>query len=913
MDGQMKKQVFISYSSKEQNIAYEIKNALESHGISCWMAPESIPSGSDYASEIPQGIDEAIVLTLLLSDASQSSCWVEKEVLRAVSNGKIVIPFMISKCDIGQKFGFILSNIQRLDAYNAYEENLNKLAQIVRGIIVAKESGRVSDDIHDKDIRDRIIRYLDNQIPYIESNASQPCPVFVGRDYEIEEINAHLKDNNILFIHGLGGLGKSEIVKMYAHRFKINYDVTIFMRYENGLKQDLDTIAIETLHNLHEKEDEKEEDYCNRKIKKWRELLNDRTLLIIDNLDNPDEEDFDILRKLHCKVLVTSRVNFSEVSHQITIEPIRDKETVMELFCTHYERALMPEQQEVVFDLLQYIDFHTMMVKLLALQMKNSEISPEEMLKAMKNNLTVAGEETFRVMKDDKLVLEKAYGHLKRLFQIIELEEDKKSVLISFSILCRNKLKKDLFKKLAGLKNYNAINRLVELGWLQEDREGFLSIHRLIKNLCLELLEENETECDAILEDLLCAFDNSFLLVKSEDNKVKMSKNVMLKLCEIISQNLVLTKQTYPRIIKFYEKMIQINDARNYANKKIFKEEIINSIVEIWADALEKSGDADAKTQTERYTTMGVTLLTKAYSTAALSLFEKALKTYSIISDTELALKLYLLIVQKIGLVYSENKYYRKAMEYLETSLKAHCDGYKLSDILFAYTFAALFRCYCEVNVPMQRVNDMCNYLLGLEGQEKKYDIWISPLIDGMDSLGIYLIRNEQYSRAESVYGKLLILIGQEWDSRYIVPRIYGKLAHIYELQGEQIKEEFALLKGIQENNRPLVEYGNPEEPDYYRESDCFIEDAKAGAFICNLTRAFYQKCGNEKKTEEYRKEFYKNLGAQKAEIDTYCEFAVDPKATEKEIYEEWEAALKIEYPIVSRQTMPWSLWLDEQ
>ena len=91
----MKKQIFISYSSKEQKLAYEIKNVLENKGISCWMAPESIPAGSDYTKEIPTGIDEAIGLTLILSDAAQESPWVKDEVTRAISNGKKVIPFMI--------------------------------------------------------------------------------------------------------------------------------------------------------------------------------------------------------------------------------------------------------------------------------------------------------------------------------------------------------------------------------------------------------------------------------------------------------------------------------------------------------------------------------------------------------------------------------------------------------------------------------------------------------------------------------------------------------------------------------------------------------------------------------------------------------------------------------------------------
>ena len=49
--------VFISYSSVEYATALQIRSALESNRIDCWMAPESIPPGSDYADEIQGAIE----------------------------------------------------------------------------------------------------------------------------------------------------------------------------------------------------------------------------------------------------------------------------------------------------------------------------------------------------------------------------------------------------------------------------------------------------------------------------------------------------------------------------------------------------------------------------------------------------------------------------------------------------------------------------------------------------------------------------------------------------------------------------------------------------------------------------------------------------------------------------------------
>jgi len=55
----VKSDVFISYSSKEYETANIVRQTLKSNKIKCWMAPESIPAGSNYSREIPKGIRES--------------------------------------------------------------------------------------------------------------------------------------------------------------------------------------------------------------------------------------------------------------------------------------------------------------------------------------------------------------------------------------------------------------------------------------------------------------------------------------------------------------------------------------------------------------------------------------------------------------------------------------------------------------------------------------------------------------------------------------------------------------------------------------------------------------------------------------------------------------------------------------
>ena len=66
LDVPAEKEVFISYSSKDFERVNRIKEILETNGISCWMAPQCIPAGSNYAREIPAAIKNCKVFLTAL-------------------------------------------------------------------------------------------------------------------------------------------------------------------------------------------------------------------------------------------------------------------------------------------------------------------------------------------------------------------------------------------------------------------------------------------------------------------------------------------------------------------------------------------------------------------------------------------------------------------------------------------------------------------------------------------------------------------------------------------------------------------------------------------------------------------------------------------------------------------------------
>lgn len=138
------KDVFISYKAEEFSEASWVKNTLETNGVTCWMAPQSIPGGSSYASEIETAIKNCKVFVLILSQNSQNSKWVTKELDRALNCGKIIMPFDIDNYPLNNAFNFYLTDVQRFDAFagksKAFEKMLDEIKKLLADSIPTADS-----------------------------------------------------------------------------------------------------------------------------------------------------------------------------------------------------------------------------------------------------------------------------------------------------------------------------------------------------------------------------------------------------------------------------------------------------------------------------------------------------------------------------------------------------------------------------------------------------------------------------------------------------------------------------------------------------------------------------------------------------------------------------------------------------
>lgn len=106
---------FISHCSKDIKIVEQIVDVLKDRGIAYWKAPEMIPVGSNYAKEIPKAIKNSSIFLFIVSEAAQSSVWIEKELDSAINARKKIVPVRIDDTPLSDMYLFYMNNIQMID------------------------------------------------------------------------------------------------------------------------------------------------------------------------------------------------------------------------------------------------------------------------------------------------------------------------------------------------------------------------------------------------------------------------------------------------------------------------------------------------------------------------------------------------------------------------------------------------------------------------------------------------------------------------------------------------------------------------------------------------------------------------------------------------------------------------------
>lgn len=233
MLGANRKQVFISHSSKDKEVAFLICKYLEESGLACWIAPRNIPQGSDYAEELVKGIKSSSAFLLLISENSDTSQAVRNEV-------EVAMRYQINK------FGIVFDNYKMSD-FLEYHFNRFQLTQISQPISTTQLEALVTALDNKASIKQS--QTLINHEHECKHNLPSPIKM-VGREFELQQVVESLgKETQHFTILGMVGLGKKTLANAVAYHFmnENKFDVIIWLTAQEGsltLNSLLDQMAL---------------------------------------------------------------------------------------------------------------------------------------------------------------------------------------------------------------------------------------------------------------------------------------------------------------------------------------------------------------------------------------------------------------------------------------------------------------------------------------------------------------------------------------------------------------------------------------------------------------------------------------------------------------------------------------------
>jgi tetratricopeptide (TPR) repeat protein len=111
--------IFISHRVEDAEIANKICFNLEKNGIKCWIAPRDILHGKIWLNEIPQAIQSCQVVIIILSNSSDCSPNVLREIILASEQNKKIVPIRIENISPSGGLKFLIQIWQYFDAYDS--------------------------------------------------------------------------------------------------------------------------------------------------------------------------------------------------------------------------------------------------------------------------------------------------------------------------------------------------------------------------------------------------------------------------------------------------------------------------------------------------------------------------------------------------------------------------------------------------------------------------------------------------------------------------------------------------------------------------------------------------------------------------------------------------------------------------
>ena len=303
----------------------------------------------------------------------------------------------------------------------------------------------------------------------------QPC--FIGRKKEYKQLQELLQQEHHVFIQGVGGIGKSELMKYYAkHSTKYHTILYLYIHqsiFESFISDDL------MVHQLNQAEEEDNESYYQRKYQIVKELVDENTLLLIDNFDQENDPHLQDILQLSCDIIITSRYYHHDYNYaEISLPPFHLEES-MQLFQYYHKKEYPKEEWNHIEDCIELLQYHPMSISLLAkaLRYEDNIVAFKEKLFSIHGSISI-NQEKIAHRKDDTCMYDSMSQHIQSLFMMHSFSNDELEMMVSLALLGSLEIRYSLWMEWMHC-DITTIEHLIDCGWILQNNDK-IYLHQLV-------------------------------------------------------------------------------------------------------------------------------------------------------------------------------------------------------------------------------------------------------------------------------------------------------------------------------------------------------------------------------------------------------------------------------------------------
>lgn len=310
-----------------------------------------------------------------------------------------------------------------------------------------------------------------SQKDYVIPILPSVSPDFVGRDTEIRQIAESLQRGRVLYLTGVGGIGKTTLVKNYISRYRTEYDVIAYLEYDGDIQHTFcDDMQLQ-ISTVSRQDGEPLEDYFARKLKAFKRICGGRRVLfVLDNFTNRLTKEMSRIIDCGYETIIATRQKPPKNSFaMLEVGAIADTSELFRLVTLNLERAPTKEERLCFEEIITLIQGHTLVLELIARQIAAGRLDIHTALDLIRENgfSRFSGEKIGNI-KDGEEVYDTLSVIVTALFDAGNMSDTARLTLKILALLNVRGLEKSLVQQFFPDIAEEALAKLSAEGWLYD-------------------------------------------------------------------------------------------------------------------------------------------------------------------------------------------------------------------------------------------------------------------------------------------------------------------------------------------------------------------------------------------------------------------------------------------------------------